>query len=162
MSAQGIGAPRPKNGPRFLLVQLKKGQSIDAVLLSRKYTGFATHWDLGAGQKGRSQRCTKDDGECDGCDRKLPSRWKGAIHAYCFYRKEEVFIELQPTTAEALDLGVPAGEDLRGRRVRLKRGEKGDKTRVFVEWLIWQGNVDELPDERDPLPVMQTLWQWGR
>ena len=158
-----IGTPRPAPGPAQVLIQLGKGEMIDGVILSRSIWGVGTHWNSNAGPKGRSERCTKEgNAGCSGCDRELPRRWKGYLYLYCFYRKRPVFVELTPASAEALELHAAPDEPLRGQRVIMKRGDGGKKSRIAVEVRPWQGCIDDLPQETDPEPILETLWNWRR
>lgn len=157
------GVPPPKPGPTMLLVQLGAGESIDCVILSRSIFGFATHWDDRAGKKGRSEECTMStEGECTGCDRELPRRWKGFLHVFCFARKADVFLEITPAVAESIQQQAEHGSALHGQRLILRRGDKGPKTRIRVELQGYKGNVHNEVSEKDVRPILKTLWEWRR
>lgn len=162
MSSHVAGVPRPKPGPTHTVVQLGAGESLDCVILSTSMWGVGTHWNDRAGPHGRSEKCTKEHGECSGCNAELPCRWKGYMHVYCFFRRRAVFVELTPATAEAIDLQAAADMPLRGQRLKLKRGDGGKKTRVAVEVLDYSGDLENLPKEQDPQPILETLWKWRR
>ena len=162
MASHVNGVPRPKPGPNAIVVQLDAGEKIDCVILSSCIWGVGTHWNDRAGKHGRSERCTKERGECSGCNGQLPIRWKGYIYVYCFYRKKEVFVELTPGTAEALEMQAPSNKTLRGERLILQRGEGGKKTRIHVELKEYRGDPAELPEDKDPEPILESLWNWRR
>ena len=162
MTAHCKGVPRPKPGPAQVLVQLGAGEWIDCLICSEQYLGVQTHWCHHAGKKGRSQRCTEEEGECQGCTQRWPKRWKGFLHVYDLGRKKDCFVEITPGIGADLDLQCPPGETLRGLRLKMRRGEAGKKTRVEVVLSPWTGSLDGLPDEKDPLPLLESLWAWGR
>jgi hypothetical protein len=162
MSAHYTGVPRPKPGPQQTVVQLGAGDDIHCVVLSATIWGVSTHWNDRAGKHGRSERCTADRGECSGCHAELPSRWKGYLYVYCFLRRKAVFVELTPASAEAIELQMPSNESYRGQGLKLKRGDGGKKTRISVEVLEYRGDLAALPDDRDPEPILETLWNWRR
>ncbi len=162
MSAHVNGVPRPKPGPQHRIIQLDAGEQIDCVILSDNAYGIGTHWNDRAGKKGRSEKCTGDPEHCDGCLGKLPCRWKGYLYVYDFTHRRCVFIELTPATSEAIDLQAPPDKPLRGERLRLARGEGGKKTRIKVEVLEYRGDLESLPPDVDPSPILESLWNWGR
>lgn len=162
MTAAIRGAPAPQPGPSELVVQLGAGQTFLGVILSTAIWGVGTHWNDRAGKHGRSERCEKEHGECSGCNGHLPCRWKGYLHVYCFVRKRDVFLELTPGATEQLNLQVQTGEVLRGLRIHAMRGGGGKKSRIDVKLDAYNGNLSTLPAEKDPEPILQTLWKWGR
>ena len=162
MPAHVSGAPRPRPGPSHVVVQLDAGEAIEGVILSKCYWGVGTHWNDRAGKHGRSERCTAGKGECSGCNGQLPNRWKGYLHLYCFSRRRDVFVELTPATAEAIDLQAPPDQNLRGQKIKLRRGEGGKKTRIQVSIEEFRGDLANLPEEKDPEPILEALWNWRR
>lgn len=162
MSAHVRGVPRPKPGPAMRVIQLKAGESIDCVILSPATWGVGTHWNDRAGKHGRSERCQKDKGECSGCNAKLPTRWKGYLYVYSFTHRDCVFVELTPATDEAIELQRPQAGTLRGERLKMRRGEGGNKTRIQVELLEHRGDVSQLPEDKDPEAILESLWNWRR
>jgi hypothetical protein len=162
MQSHVSGAPRPRPGPTQTVVQLAAGEKLDCVILSNAIWGVGTHWNDRAGNHGRSERCTKEHGECSGCNAELPCRWKGYLHVFCFMRRRAVFVELTPASAESIDLQAFADRPLRGQRLKLKRGEGGKKTRIEVEVVDYHGDDQTLPAEADPEPILESLWKWRR
>lgn len=162
MATHVYGTPRPKPGPHHTVVQLDAGESIDGVILSPAIWGVGTHWNDRAGKHGRSERCTKEKGECSGCNGELPCRWKGYLYVFCFSRRKCVFVELTPATAESIEMQAPAHKNLRAERIVLTRGAGGKKTRIKVELRDYRGDPAELPADADPEPVLETLWEWRR
>lgn len=162
MSAHVRNVPRPKPGPTQRVIQLKAGESIDCVILSPSTWGVGTHWNDRAGKHGRSERCTNGKGECSGCNAKLPCRWKGYLYVYSFTHRDCVFVELTPATDESIELQRGKDRPLRGERLKMRRGEGGNKTRIQVEVLEHRGDVEQLPPDKDPEQVLESLWNWRR
>jgi hypothetical protein len=162
MSGHTNGIPRPPAGPSVLVVQLKAGQEVAGVILSNHVWGVGTHWNDRAGKHGRSERCTKEKGECSGCNGELSYRWKGYLYVYCQRRRKGVFVELTPAVGEALDLKAPKDKTLRGLFVKLKRGDGGDKTQISCEVSTFLGDMQGMPADRDPHPTLEMLWNWRR
>jgi len=157
-----VGIPRPKPGPAQLVVQLGAGEMLDGVILSHAIWGVGTHWNDRAGKHGRSERCTRDKGECSACNGALPYRWKGYVYVFDLIRKRTCFVELTPNVAEQIELRAPANETLRGKRLVLHRGDGGKKTRIRVDVADYRGDLSTLPEDRDPETILETLWNWGR
>lgn len=156
------GTPVPEPGPRHTVVQLKAGDVLHCVMLSPSIWGVGTHWNENIGKKGRSERCTGNSDTCNGCALKLPCRWKGYLYVHCFKRGRPVFVELTPFTAKTITMQAKANEPLRGQRLTLKRGEGGDKTRLDVMVEEYHGNKATLPEDLDPEPILEILWNWRR
>ncbi len=156
------GCAPPQAGPQFKVIQLDAGESVDGVILAPSVWGVITHWNEGAGVKGRSQRCTRDKGACDGCEKELPSRWKGYIHFYNFANKSEEFLEITPGAFDKLLLEAPTDRPLRGLRLRAQRSKGGKNGRLKLELGLFAGSMDAFPKTRDPEPILEILWNWGR
>lgn len=156
------GEPPPKSGPELEIVQLKAGQAVEGVILSQMVWGVVTHWNDGAGKRGRSERCTRQLGACAGCEHQRPTRWKGYLHYYDFEKKKEKFIELTPAAFEMIDTQCPREQKLRGLRIRVRRSEGGSTGRLRVELTLYAGDLEKLPPSRDPEPFLETLWNWRR
>lgn len=160
------GAPLPDCGPEFRIIQLKRAERLDGIILSPSMWATFVHWDDFAGKKGRSQRCTRDseNSRCDGCDRvpALPRRWKAWLHVWSFACKGEVFLELTPAAGRSLLDQVPNGRTLRGLRLLAERSKGGDNGRLKIELANWLGEMSKFPPAKDPEPVLQLLWNWQR
>lgn len=157
------GIAPPQAGPAHQVIQLEGGAIVEGVICSPAVWGVVVHWDGYAGQKGRSQRCTMDKlQKCIGCEKRLPSRWKGYIHFLDMIVKKEAFLEITPAAFENLELEVPEGRDLRGLRLRAKRAGKASNSRMKLELGLFAGDVSKLPPPRDPEPILETLWNWRR
>lgn len=157
-----VGCAPPEPGPEFKIVQLRGNEAVDGVILSPAVWGVMTHWNTMAGPKGRSERCTKVKGHCSGCERELPSRWKGYVHYFDFEKKAEAFLEITPEAFKKLEREAPPGVTLRGLRLRAKRSSSSVHGRLNVELGLFHGKIDSLPPPRDPEPILETLWAWRR
>lgn len=157
------GCAPPGAGPEHKVIQLKAGGAIEGVILAHAVWGVLTHWNVSAGRKGRSERCTMEKlGECSGCDRELPSRWKGYIHYFDFLLKAEAFLEITPGVFDQLKDNCPKGTTLRGLRIRAKRGEGGNTARLALDLLLFTGDMERFGPAKDPEPILETLWNWRR
>lgn len=157
------GIAPPKAGPLHQVIQLEGGAVIEGVICSPAVWGVVVHWDQYAGGKGRSQRCTKDKlDRCDGCDKRLPSRWKGYIHFFDFVVMKEAFLEITPAAFDLLEKECPCNETLRGKRIRAKRTGRAANSRMRIELGLFNGDPATLPAPRDPEPILETLWNWRR
>jgi hypothetical protein len=156
------GAPRPRPGPPLEVLQLAQGEKVEGVILSPKVWGFKTHWNLKAGNRGRSERCTADTGNCPGCENQLPGRWKGYLFLWRWEPRSLCFVELTPLSCTFIEESATMLDSLRGQTIRVKRGEGGKKCRLSVDLERYQGDHDVLPPDKDPSTVLETLWKWGR
>lgn len=158
----GIAPPRP--GPTIQVVQVGARELVVGVICSPSVWGVVTHWDEYAGRKGRTQRCTLDKTEsCEGCEKELPSRWKGYIHFFDLVAKKEAYLEITPKAFDLLCAQAPHKKPLRGLKITAKRAGKSAQSRLQIELALYAGeDVDQLPKARDPEPVLETLWAWRR
>jgi len=156
------GCAPPPAGPTHEVVQLRAGEQIDGAICSPAIWGVVTHWNDGAGPKGRSERCTADKGACTGCDRELPSRWKGYVHLFDLHKRQEVFLEITPGAFDRILTEAPKGGTLRGLRLKARRSKGGDQGRFECELHLYAGDIELLPRPRDPEPILEILWNWRR
>jgi hypothetical protein len=156
------GTAPAEAGPEFQVVQLKAGVQVFGVICSPNIWGVTTHWNPLAGKRGRSERCTKEKGGCEGCDSRLSQRWKGYVHYLDCSTKREAFLEITPAACKQLLDEAPAQGTLRGLRLKAKRGGGGDNSRLSIELGLWVGKASDLPAARDPEPILELLWAWGR
>jgi hypothetical protein len=102
----------------------------------------------------------KAKGDCEGCKRGTPKRWKGYLHVENHNNHTDEFLELTPDSAEQLERGIGAGSTFRGWRFSMERG-KGDKARLKVMVLAHIsafGEKAHMKPEQDPKPVLMQLW----
>src|SRR5262245_6644112 len=156
------GTAPTEAGPEFQVLQLKAGVQVLGVICSPTVWGVTTHWNPLAGKKGRSERCTKEKGGCEGCDSRLSQRWKGYVHYLDASTKREAFLEITPAACKQLLDEAPGDRSLRGLRLKAARGRGGDNRRLSIELGLWCGKETDLPAPRDPEPILELLWQWGR
>jgi len=162
MSSLISGAARPLPGPKHRVKQLDQGEKIDCVILSTTIWGVMTHWNDNAGKHGRSERCTKDEGYCEACEKQMPTRWKGYLHVFDFYARRDMFLELTPASCEALELQALPDAPLRGQRLIAERGHGGKRTRISTKIEPFYGDLTNLPDPVEPEGVLEKLWNWQR
>jgi hypothetical protein len=142
----------PTPGPRDEVHRLQGGEEFSCIILSPKIWGPWTHW---TGE--RSQPCYEPKNSCPGCQKGLPSRWKGYIHVIDIFRRKECFLELTPKSAELLTAQKDPDQDLRGLSFTLQRG-KGSKAKLSVRRTYGRTPDNQMPPARDPEPVIRLLW----
>lgn len=81
---------------------------------------------------------------------------------YSFELRKPVFLELTPGVAEQIEIQAPPERVLRGLRITLRRGEGGKRTRLKAEIALYHGDISALPQDVDPEPFLEALWNWGR
>lgn len=144
----------PRSGPELYILRLGASESLTFHCFSRQCFGIWVHFDQIVH---RSQPHYTDEGECDGCLRQLPKRWKGFLHCWCVEKKQQVFVELTPASAGALIGQQATGETLRGKGIFLQR-TKGKNGRLHVRILPGQIDPQSMPEEIDVLPSLLKLW----
>jgi len=144
----------PRSGPAMFILRLKGSEALTFHCFSRAPFGIWVHYDQIAN---RSEPHYTDAGECAGCLHQKPKRWKGFLHCWCVEKKQQVFLELTPASANALIGQQAVGETLRGKGIFVQR-TKGKNGRLHVR--ILPGTIDPatMPEEVDPLPSIMALW----
>lgn len=156
------GKAPPAIGPAQKLVQLAAGEQISGFTISEAIWGVGTHWRRSAGPKGRSERCTEDEGHCQGCEDQLPYRWKGYVEIWCRERARPVFVELTLGAYNSLMSALKHRQKMRGLLFHAKR--KGKKaTTALIAWLEESyHDLAFLPAPTDPEETLELLWNWDR
>lgn len=142
----------PSAGPELFVLRLKGDEFFTFTIWSEEITGMWTHWG-----KGKSEPHYVDEDNCPGCNARRPRRWKGFIHAYCFEKKQEVLVELTPSSAKSLLDQLGAKASLRGNRIQVKR-TKGANGRLLISVLTACPNPQDLPPAKDPKASILKLW----
>lgn len=142
----------PKSGPEIYILRLKANEKFSFQVFSPDIFGIWVHWS-GA----KSTPHFTDTGRCPGCRNEDPMRWKGFVHAHCIEKKQDVFLELTPASANSLRDQLGVGETLRGKCIFVNR-TKGDNGRLLIR--VMQGHLpsDALPPALDPQKSIMALW----
>ena len=135
--------------------RVKVNAPFEGIIVSPAFYGVYVHWG-----PGRSIPCYEDKSSCAGHRLGYPVKWYGYLHVVNGHNKREEFLEV-PNQA-ALDLLAEIGEggDLRGTRVKIKRGQ-GEQTRFQFEL---QSRLElvapkyRLPDPRCPDQALRNMW----
>ena len=106
----------------------------------------------------RSHECTSDKGQCNGCQRGWPKKWKGYLHVYRGNKYETAFLEITPFFVQMLDVQVPPPATLRGVQMYVSKTRGGAKGRFIIDVMERRLQEAELRVECDPRPVLQFLW----
>jgi hypothetical protein len=156
------GTPPPPMGPAQRLVQIGPGDELTGLVISEKMWGVSTHWRKNGGPRGRSERCIKDKGECQGCKDELPTRWKAYIEVWCHRRRRPVFVELTQGAYQTLTRSMKEGQPIRGLTLHCQRKGKTAQTNMLAWFTDSWCEVERLPPPSDPEPTLETLWTWQR
>lgn len=142
----------PKEGPEIYILRLKGSEGFTFTVYSDAIFGIWVHWS-----GDRSAPHYTDAKRCPGCGRDEPKRWKGFLHCYCIEKKQEVFLELTPASANSLTDQLAVGELLRGQGLFVKR-TKGDNGRLLIRVLNAHPDPKSLPQALDPQVSIMSLW----
>lgn len=144
----------PTSGPEIYIYRLGAAESLTFHVFSRALFGIWVHWDR---YNKRSTPHYSDTARCDSCQRELPKRWKGFLHVWCVEKKQQLFLELTPSSANALQSQLASGETLRGKGVFVQR-TKGKNGRLLIRVLPGSIDPQTMPEELDPLRSIMALW----
>jgi hypothetical protein len=151
--------PPERQGPKIRIRRLKGSEHFDGCIVSEGITGLFIHYDE---RSRRSEPCLEKDFQCPGCERKLPSKWRGYLHVYPGGLEAPYILEL---TAEAAEMLLTLAGDrptLRGLRVVVRRS-RADNGRLSVHLHPVQvDKFEALPNPVDPVPVLHFLWSFKR
>jgi len=148
-------APRPRPEPERYVRRITAGEKIGFCCLSPHWWSVWIHWD---GR--RSSPHMKVRGDCEGCKRGTPKRWKAYLHVINLNNNADEFLELTPASAEQLERGIGQDGNMRGWRFSMERG-KGDKARLTVNVLAHISRFPEagkLKEAQDPKSTLMQLW----
>lgn len=152
---KGVLPPTPRM--RGHLLRILTAESKQFICISEMPYGQNVHW-----WGNRSHECHHDKGQCEGCKRGWPSKWKGYLHVQTDVHGGDVFLELTATAWLLIEQQVPAGENFRGIIFRIRRTKGGAKGRYLVEVLPRRISEEELPREKDPRDLLRFLWSCKR
>jgi hypothetical protein len=145
-------------GPDLYVRRLKAGEKMTFVILSDAFWGLRVHWDS---RGRRTQPHYRNKGSCPGCKLGWPQKWKGYLHV--LNGAGEEILEVTPVMHDAILDQIGPGVSLRGHRFLGSRGQ-GDKARVTftaqAHWSLLKASR-ELPEAKDPKPILLELWGLG-
>lgn len=142
----------PKEGPEIFILRLKGGRVYTFSVWGRMIRGIWVHW-----RGDVSEPHYNDATECPGCIKLRPKRWKGYLHCYCYEMRQEVFLELTPSSAGSLKQQLSERAEMRGARIQVKR-TGADNGRLYISVLTPMNPAEPLPAEKDPRPSILKLW----
>lgn len=154
MGSHVCGAEPPPGGNRHTVHRVTTAETQQFVIYSKSIFGQWIHW-----YGGRSHQCTKDKAACNGCLRGWPTKWLGYFDGHNVHADERVFVEITAAAFKLLDQQIPPGENCRGVRVRMAKTKGGPKGRYKIDVLPGRVSDETLPQEKDPLSVLQFLWK---
>lgn len=142
----------PARGPELFIKRMKGGESRLYVIVGTTIRGIWIHWNQ---KTNASEPHMQHD--CPGCKHNMAKRWKGFIHCYDESSHQEVFLELTPTSAAALQSAVLSAELMRGTVVTVTRGAKAN-SRLSIHVQAYRRDPKILLPEKDPRPSILKLW----
>lgn len=157
MSDLERGPAPPAPIKRGLLLRVLTAEATIFVCLSRSRWSEFVHW-----WGGRSHECKGDKSRCMGCQKGWPVKWKGYFHVAVHGAIEDTFLELTPSAFHALEAQAPKGENFRGLQFKIRRTKGGAKGRYICEVLDRRIPDEELPQEKDPRPLLKFLRSYQR
>ncbi len=154
MNAKVKGLEIPKRSRNDTWVQrVRPGERLKVVILSEVLWGMHCHW-TGA----RSVECTKAEKACVGCERQLPTRWKGGLHVWDLGRRESYFVEITPRAARRIVEQTENRSTLRGVCIELSRSGTKVNGRLVVQIVDMSIDMKRLPAGQAVSPALQWLW----
>ena len=154
MESHITGAAPPAGSKHHTVHRVTTSQTQQFVIYSKAIFGQWIHW-----YGNRSHQCTKDKSQCNGCARGWPTKWLGYFDGHNMHTDERVFVEITATAFRLLDQQIQPGENCRGVQVRMCKTKGGPKGRYKIEVLDRRVDPNTLPQEKDPLTVLQFLWK---
>lgn len=142
----------PARGPELFIKRMAAGESRMYTVLGTKIRGIWVHWNPHSDKSEPHY-----DGECKGCGLSMPKRWKGFLHCYEESSSQEIFLELTPTSAAALQDNCPSLEMLRGSIISVTRGKKAN-SRLSICVQQYRRDPKILLPEKDPRRSILKLW----
>lgn len=142
----------PKRGPDLFIKRMAAGEAKTFTIWGTRIRGMWVHWNPGT-----SKSEPHFDDQCAACKLGHAKRWKGFLHSYCSEDRQECFLEVTPTSADAIMAQIDDPSLLRGCVIRVVRSAAGNG-RLKVQMLTPVGDSIRLPKEKDPRRSILKLW----
>lgn len=142
----------PLPGPEVYILRMKGNRCLTFTIWAVKIRGIWIHW-----RGTHSEPHYRDEEHCPGCQSKQEKRWKGFLHCYCSEMKQEVFLELTPTSAHSLRAQLAGRASMRGGVIQVRR-TAAENGRLYISTLTPVSDTSMLPPEKDPRPSILRLW----
>lgn len=152
---KGTQPPAPRM--RGILLRVMTSEATQFICLSECAYGQMVHW-----WGNRSHECKHETGQCDGCKRGWPTRWKGYLHVETGSHGPDTFLEITRDCWQLLQSQSHEGQNWRGMIFKARRTKGGAKGRYLVEVLERRVAHDDLPQEKDPRELLRFLWSCKR
>lgn len=142
----------PKQGPEIFIKRLKGGEQFHITIYGSKIRGMWVHYNAASN---RSEAHYEEG--CQACTKGIPKRWKGFLHGYISQSKQEVFLELTPSSASAVMAQLDFASQLRGTVLHVKRSPAANG-RIAVQVHSRVPDEKILLREKDPRRSIMKLW----
>jgi len=132
--------------------RMKAGESRCFTVVGSKIRGIWVHWNP-------QGNCSEPHMEenCHGCNKQMAKRWKGFLHCFDDAAHQEMFLELTPTGASAVQSNILSAEHMRGTVMTVTRGTKAN-SRLGITVQAYRRDPKVLPLEKDPRLSILKLW----
>lgn len=151
------GALPPPPGSKMMVVRITSPNPATFVCISSKPWGQWVHW---SGR--RSSECTEGKSKCSGCAEGWNRRWKGYLQVTADDGRSQSYLEITSTCFQLFLEQMGDAESWRGLIFRIKKTAGGAKGRFIVELLERRADTKILPPEKDPMHLLQDLWNAKR
>lgn len=148
------GTPPPPPQSQMIVFRVTTAETHEFCCVSSSPYGQPVHW-FGR----RTSECTGEHSKCKGCVDNWPQKWQGYLHVLYDCGKREAFLEITSTCFHLLVAKMADKQAWRGMRFRISRTKGGPRGRYLVDVLESRANPEELPVEKDPLPLLRKLWR---
>jgi len=146
------GDAPPATSKRAQVHRVTTSEAQQFIILSAAFFGQYVHW-----HGGRTHKCTLGKSRCDGCEKAWNQKWLGYLDVLEM-DKTRKFLELTRTACNMLCDLAPPDKTLRGLQVRIRKTKGGRHGRYLLELLERRVDGEQLPQEADPLPTLEFLW----
>lgn len=144
----------PPDRVRVIPIQKVDGtEHFRVICLSPTVQGFDFHWD-----DGRTERCTKQAGHCERCEKKVPAKWYGFLHCLVEPRKKHAFFQLTDFCWKDLKLTAKDIKSLRGVQLVIDRERANIRSpmRVMITSVMWCEKA--WPSEKSVMPTLKRVF----
>jgi len=148
----GDRSPEYKGGSVWKLERCKAKDVLKMIVLSTKPLMVATHYMSRAGKPCRAV-------DCEGCAKRLETRWNGYMAIVLLHNKTKCLIEYtegsQPPLLEAFE----RHGSIRGLQLVMSRPRQRDNAPMLLQVAGKLENTFELPEEPDVFAEMCRVWK---
>lgn len=148
----------------FEIVRAKPGSPLIGYMVGPYYWGLWTHYEV------TTQPCTKDEGHCKYCERKMGRRWYGYMPFLRARTTKPVIVSMPLMAAEQIEKFKASGEKLSNRTITFKKATANHSSKTLVSFDPLPHPKPSIPDPFNPLYSVYLMMtndpdramNWGR